>query len=144
MPRPHTDRFARTAVRILRLSAAPHPFLVYTYFSFAEPHSRSSGIAWRLLSCPSPTYAESRNRFGPFGLPCFPFELLLPTASPVSDSPLPSPPLLTSPTPLTTIRTFWSPPLSCKELRNVTGLNVETSGLAMDASARVASYLDPG
>jgi len=27
----HTDRFERTAVRILRLSAHPHPFLVYTF-----------------------------------------------------------------------------------------------------------------
>ena len=43
------------------------------HFSFAEPHSRSSGIAWRLLSCPSPTHAESRNRFWTLWPPLFPF-----------------------------------------------------------------------
>ena len=62
------------------------------HFSFAEPHSRSSGIAWRLLSCLElvhlPLMLNQETVSGPFGLPCFLFDPLLPTASPVSDSPL--------------------------------------------------------
>jgi hypothetical protein len=137
MRRPHPDRFARTAVRILRLSAAPHRFLVYTF----PLQSRTPAPVALLGDCFLAHLPHMLNQE----------TVLDPLASPASLSsfyfqlPLLSLTLLSLPllTPLTTIRTFWSPPLSCKELRNVTGLNVETSGLAMDASTRVASYLDP-
>ena len=110
------------------LRRPPHPFLVYTF----PLQSRTPAPVALLGDCflvHLPLMLNQETVSGPFGLPCFPFEPLeplLPTASPVSDSPLLS---LPHPTPPTTNRTFSSPPLSCKELRNVTGLNVETSGL---------------
>lgn len=77
MRRPHTDRFAKTAVRILRLSAAPHPFLVYTF----PLQSRTPAPVALLGDCflvHLPLMLNQETVSGPFGLPCFPFEPLEP------------------------------------------------------------------
>lgn len=135
MRRPHTDRFAKTAVRILRLSASPTHFLDNNFPLQSRPPVKVALLG--NCFCPSGTHAESRSRFGPFGLPCFLFEPLLPTASPVSDSPLLA----------LYLQTRFGPFHLHRYLVRNAGMSLvstsKTSGLAMDAPARVASYLDP-
>ena len=142
MRRPHTDRFAKTAVRILRLSAAPPP-ISCLHFSFAEPHSRSSGIAWRLLSCPSPTHAESRNRFWTLWPLLFPFRASRALTSNCLSCISLSSPLLAS---LNTSNHKSDLFVSAAILQGTSECHWSQRRnfrLAMDASARVASYLDP-
>jgi len=81
--------------------------------------------------------------YPPLGPPCFLFEPLLSYPSPSSDSPLLARYLQIA----TTNRTFSSPPLSYKNGNLGMSLSstskLSASRTAVDASARVASYLDP-